>query len=315
MKRIIPTRVVETGRLARGSSGQGVGWLQSLADRATNIRAKIAGIQERLTTPFADGPPACVKGEMLFKADLSRTLTITNFPKDDANPITFVTLLVNPIFRAGETYRIPIMFRPPGVLYAHNLVVGIEAGYTTFANNALQGITPLNDYRLVMPVASGGGFVPAPNVGTIRFTTQQQVLGNFASVMPFVPFLWNIIDHKSGRQYAKDWVPHGELRNPRGGNASAAQAAYTSSDSELFEFDTPWLFERDGQVEFLFRPIMDLFQIAASDAQKPFINTSNGEGVPDLTGGRRTQQATVHVEFHGNRYYGAQDLLKDGARV
>lgn len=323
-RRTLPNRVIETGRMARGSSGQGVGWLQNLTDRARNTFAKMVGIQERLTSPLANGVPGCVCGEMLFRADLNKTVSIAQWPPDpDANPPNvgvaafLAPLLVNPILLSGQTYRIPITFPPPGVFQAHNLFVGIEAGYLSFANKARSGITPLNDYRQTLPqaVASNGGMVSAaPDIRAMQYTMQQQVLGDFSQVMPYIPYLWNIVDEKSGRQYARDWLPHGVLANTRGTGSTANGNKPT--DSDIFEFDTPWIFERDAQVAFLFRPIMDLYQIAAADAQLPYGNNGVvGGGTSDLSGGRREEQALVRVEFHGNRYYEDQDVLKDGAQV
>ncbi len=319
-RRQIPTRIIETGRTVRGLAGQGVGWLQSLADRARNLRAQVTGVHERLNSNLANGFPSCVSGELLFQANTQRVITIENFPPSpDALPpneggAAFITLAVNPIVLSGQTYRIPITFSPPGILWAHNLCVTIEAGYTTFANNLISGITPLNDYRQVAGL--GGGFVAAdPTTNVIQYTWQQQVLGNgeLSTVLPFLPYLWNIIDEKSGRQYAQDWMPSGSLLNSRMNNVGvpssfSSSASLKAYDSELFEFNTPWQFERDAQVSFLFRPIMDLYQVAASDEVEPY-------GDDDLSGGRRTEQATVRVEFHGNRYYTSQDVLKDGAFV
>jgi len=299
--RRIPTRIVETGRVMRGPSGQGVGWLQPLAERARNLRAQIQGINARLNTNLAHGVPSCVTGEYTFLADTTTQITIPAFPVNpDLLPVG-PALVVNPIILSGQTYRIPITFTPPGVLQAHNLVVGIEAGFTSFVNQSRQGITPLNDYRQSRTATKLGFLATTPNLGVIRYTWQQQVLGDFSSVMPFLPFLWNIIDEKSGRPYSQEWLPHGALLNTRGTRGA-------NPDGELFEFDTPWLFERDGQVAFLFRPIMDLYQVDAGDATLPW-------GVDDLSGGRRVQQATVRVEFHGTRNYTSQDVLKEGARV
>ncbi len=316
-----PTRIVETGRLVRGSSGQGVGWLQSLADRFRNLRAQVQGVQDRLTTPLRDGVPDCISGELVFEADTKRVITIQNFPlhPDTVPPnaaADYITLKVNPIMLAGETYRIPITFTPPGVLEAHNLVVGIEAGYTMFANLNRPGITPLNDYREMNGTGkTGSGFTTRdPSDGVIQYTSQQQVLGDFADVMPFIPYFWNIIDEKSGRQYGSDLIPCGALLNTRGNSFPGAHP-----DSDLFEFDVPWLFERDGQIMFLFRPIMDLYQIDTTDSQLPYgtiaPNGSTQTGTDDRSGGRRFERATVRVEFHGNRYYTTQDVVRDGAYV
>lgn len=295
MRRQIPTRIIETGRLVRGSSGQGVGWLQTLADRFRNLRAQVAGIEDRLNSNLANGFPSCISAERTFVADTTTTLTIADY--QGTGPLT-----VNPIFLSGQTYRIPVIFTPPGILHANYLNVGIETGFTTFNNVNRFGITPLDDYRRDM----GGLFVSELPGDTIRYTQQQQVLGDFAPVMPFIPYFWNIVDEKSGRQYGQDLLPNGALLNTR---SNESVDAGVLPDSELFEFDYPWQFERDGQVSFLFRPIMDLYQIASSDAQLPYGNTD------DRSGGRRVLQATVRVEFHGSRYYTTQDVLKYGAFV
>ncbi len=318
MKRNIPTRIVETGRVVRGPAGQPTGWLQSMAERARNLFAQMTGIQERLRSPIAEnGVPSCVSGELTFLADLNVTTTIAAFPTnpDAWAPVAFTTLTVNPIMLAGRTYKIPITNPPPGIFNAFNLVVGIDAGYTQFANVPISGITPMNDYRQYMPAASsqpGDGMVSvAAATARMQYTWQQQVLGEFATVLPFMPFLWNIIDEKSGRQYAQDWIPHGALLNTRGyGNGrNQVPGTATHPDGEFFEFDFPWEIERDGELTFLFRPIMDLYQVAAGDALMPY------RAVNDLSGGRRTEQATVRVELHGDRVYTQQDIFKDGARV
>lgn len=301
--RRIPTRVVETGRLMRGPSGQGVGWLQPIVERARNLRERIQGIHARLNTNLANGVPSCVTGERTFIADTAQQITAAAFPINPDLLPAGPALVMNPIILSGQTYRVPIIFTPPGVLQAHNLVVSVEAGFISFANQYRQGIESLSDYR---NNESYGFLSASPADGVVRYSWQQQVLGTFSAVRPYLPFLWNIIDEKSGRQYAQDWLPHGALLNTRGGSG---QYGVEEPDGELFEFDTPWLFERDAQVAFLFRPIMDLYQIDAADAQLPY------GGVSDLSGGRRVEQATVRVEFHGNRYYTSQDVLKDGARV
>jgi hypothetical protein len=319
--RRFPTRVIEVGRLARGLAGQGVGWIRSLAERTQSVEKKVYGIRERITQKYAHGVPSCVLGEHVFIADRRVQRTIANFNLDpDATPPVFIAgLVVNPIIIAGTTYKIPITFRPPGIFDAHHLVVGVEAGFTTFANIGRLGITPLNDYRQVLSGAGvqEGGFTSAfPATRVIRWSNQQQVLGDFAGgrVFSFLPFFWNIIDEKSGRQYAQDWMPHGALLNTRGeaaeaGGGDAFNNVQLHRDGELFEFDRAWRFERDAQVTFLFRPIMDLYQVDSGSATLPY------QDVDDRTGGIREERAIVRVEFHGIRHYDEQDVLKDGARV
>ena len=310
--RRIPTRVIETGRVMRGSSGQGVGWLQSLSERARGIKAQLNGIHRRLTSPMIDGVPAAVSGEATFLANTQEQIQVPrpawNFvvlpPEVSVQPT-----LCNPIIKSGQTYRIPISFPPPGVLSVQNLVVTLEAGMQQSGgiNFPVQGLARprlyvLNDY---IQDSIFGGFPVAPNVPYL-FTWQQQILGFWqqSQPMPFLPYFWNIIDEKSGRQYAQDWMPHGALLNTRGNNVSYRVAP----DSELFDFDTPWLFERDAQVSFLFRPIMDLFQVDASSTVWPYVGDDRNQG-------KRNQQLTVRVEMHGVRHYDRQDVLKEGAFV
>jgi len=297
--RRIPTRVVETGRVVRGSSGQGVGWLQPLSERARGIRAQLEGIYRRLSSPMIDGVPAAVSGELTFKANTQQQITIENFPQNQQESVFLGPVVCNPVVLAGQTYKIRVDFPPPGVLSVQNLVVTLEAGMTEFAGVNRPRIYALNDY---LQEPDLGGF--ATDTQPYRFTQQQQVLGSAFSPLPFLPFFWNIIDEKSGRQYAQDWMPHGALLNTRG-NGTAVRVA---PDGEFFDFDTPWLFERDAQVSFLFRPIMDLYQIDAAEPTLPYYSDDRNQG-------KRNQQLTVRVEMHGVRYYDRQDVLKEGAYV
>ena len=336
--RRIPTRVVETGRVVRGSSGQGVGWLQPIAERVRGLQAQLEGIRRRLSSPMVDGVPAAVTGELTFKANTQEQITV-NYPASpvvlepgDIYPYNILPLLCNPIVKAGQTYRIPIVFPPPGVLSVQNLVVTMEAGMTEVAGVSQPFIEPLNDYL----ETTNGSF---NDFGRPYFYTwQQQILGQVWRTRPFLPFFWNIIDEKSGRQYAQDWMPHGALLNTRANGRSAVEypgqqdIAAVAPDSELFDFDTPWLFERDAQVSFLFRPIMDLYQLDAAatiNFNPPLGPVSEffpygrlpEDVVPppvlfdDRNQGKRNQQLTVRVEMHGIRHYDRQDVLKEGAYV
>lgn len=331
--RRIPTRVVETGRVVRGSSGQGVGWLQPIAERIRGLRAQLEGIHRRLSSPLVDGVPAAISGELLFKANTQERVQVS-YPASPVGPDRFyplgiVSVLCNPIVKAGQTYRIPILFPPPGVLSVQNLVVTLEAGMTEVSGINQPFIQPLNDY---LETDNGSFNIPFTS-NPYYYTWQQQILGDIWRTKPFLPFFWNIIDEKSGRQYAQDWMPHGALLNTRAnGESGVAIFENVAPDGELFDFDTPWLFERDAQISFLFRPIMDLYQLDAQafiDFNPPFGPYSSifpygqppSEDEPppvlfdDRNQEKRNQQLTVRVEMHGVRYYDRQDVLKEGAYV
>lgn len=306
--RRFPTRIIPTSRPANGAAGQGVGWLQPLEDRLQGLRAQLQGVYERLSSPLADGVPSAVTGEVLFKQNEQVKIPVKVVLFEEGGEPAFGTLLCNPILQAGQTYRIPITFSPPGVFMAHNLVVTVEAGWETapFTDGGaiLQQrplIWPLPDYRQ----NTNGGFLDSASPLALNFSNQQQYLhyGYDTSAwgqQTYLPYFWNIIDEKSGRQYSQDWLPHGLLMNRR---FDALNAVGTNDSSgEFFEFDVPWLFERDAQVSFLFRPIVDLYN---QDLQ----------ALRDLGAAVVPAQAKVCVEFHGNRYYTRQDVLKEGARL
>lgn len=288
--RRLPTRTIPTTRQAQGSAGQGVGWLQPLADRMRGLRAQFEGLHDRLTSPLADGVPSAVTGELLFKANTLETQSVN--VAFEEQPAVLAPTNCNPIIKAGQTYRVPVTFSPPGVFMAHNLVVVIEAGVVNYSGQQRPYIRPVGDYR---QANNSGAMLEDPASGNLVFSVQQQVWHAVDDALfaqqTYLPFFWNIVDEKSGRQYSQDWLPSGLLMNSRFSELSIGRP----SDGEVFEFDTPWLFERDAQVSFQFRPIMDLYQIASSSVGP--------------------KQATVRVEFHGNRYYTRQDVLKEGAKL
>lgn len=299
--RRLPTRIINTPRPANGSAGQGLGWLQPLEDRKRGLLAQLEGLYMRLTSPLADGVPSAVTGELLFKQNEQNKVTVNVPTIEEGGAPVLVPTTCNPIVQAGQTYRVPVTFSPPGVFMAHNLVVTVEAGWESepLTGQSRPLIWSLPDYRQ----NANGAFLDSAAPLALNFSQQQQVLHygwdpDVWGQYTYLPYFWNIIDEKSGRQYSQDWLPHGLLMNRR----FDVNINTNDSSGEFFEFDTPWLFERDAQVSFLFRPIVDLYW---SD---PSVFRELGENV-------KPAQAKVCVEFHGNRYYTRQDVLKEGARL
>jgi hypothetical protein len=136
-----------------------------------------------------------------------------------------------------------------------------------------------------------------------------------------INFLWNMVDTKSQRRLADAYIsqmvftpPSAPVTQEAGsfqfGVTTKIQAHERVPDGDLFRFCTPWVFERDGQVNFIFRPITPVLQFDSSIA-----GTDPVVGLPydDRINGIRDQRVRVQVEIHGYRFETDQDAIRAGA--
>ena len=140
-----------------------------------------------------------------------------------------------------------------------------------------------------------------------------------------INFLWNMVDTKSQRRLADAYISQMVFTPPSAPVTQEAgfvvippfppittynQAHERVPDGDLFRFCTPWVFERDGQVNFIFRPITPVLQFDSSLA-----GTDPVVGLPydDRINGLRDQRVRVQVEIHGYRFETDQDLIRAGA--
>jgi hypothetical protein len=128
-----------------------------------------------------------------------------------------------------------------------------------------------------------------------------------------INFLWNMVDTKSQRRLADAYISQMVLTPPSlpETQSNAQDHAFESlPDGDFFKFCTPWVFERDGQANFTFRPITPVFQFDSSLA-----GTDAAVGLPydDRVNGKRDARVRVQVELHGYRYETDQDLIRAGA--
>ena len=110
-----------------------------------------------------------------------------------------------------------------------------------------------------------------------------------------VSYVWNLIDRDSGRRLADDWISQQALLP--GGFQSQV-------DGNLFEFPTPWLFERAGTLDFQFRLTNPIMQLDTADPFNPFDWDDH-----ENNGAERNMRVTVRVELHGTKFYSSRDKL------
>lgn len=190
------------------------------------------------------------------------------FSPDLGNTRTVSAQTVNDTVLSGSTYDIEVPYNSPGVFVARSLVVS-----TSFRD---YNVGP-PAYVMWWPLIPGGS-------GTFSVNTNSK-----GSVARNLMYFWNLEDPRSGKRFGDDLMSCMALLPP----------SSTIPGSRLM-FDTPWLLERDSQLRFMFRPIVDIVQTA---------NSSVEDGAP------RNQAVRVRVELHGTRYFTEQDVMRKGAIV
>jgi len=302
--------------LAPSPSGLGseyAGWQEPLPDLVARLQARIAGLRARLNQPSTEVSiwPSAVAGRHIFTPETSVVQVDTAQTNLGTNP-------VNVVVRSGKTTNIRIIFPGPGVFVGRWLKCSL---FMRLHNPQMRG-----DSVTWLPIVSNtgalGSFAVTPAL-SIPFTTrfsvfpvQPQVPFAYGTVLaPFRPpalnYFWNIKDERSGRHYADQLVSHMMLLpstwQQQGPGASPGMAL---ADGDLFDLKAPWVFERDGQVTFKFRPITDLYQFDSSIA-----GTAAPMSLPfdDRENGQRNQSVLVQVEMHGYRFETMQDAVHAGA--
>ncbi len=287
------------------------GWVRPLPDLVDQLEADVEGLQLRLRNPTNPGVPAAYQGVKVF-------LPETGSFAVDALQTHAGTMLANFVVRDGTTYEIPVIFPGPGVFMARYLKVSIYQ-------------------RLFVPPFITGGVIPGYNgpvylpvrtnqqafndialgAGSIQWTTKfslppkQPQQATTKLPLGAINYFWNMIDTKSGRKLADDLMSHMMLL-PRTFmpliNDETLTEVASLPDGDLLELDAPWVFERDAQMTFQFRPITPMLQFDSTVS-----GATAGYGFEDRENGVRNQSVTVSVELHGHRYETDQDAIRAGA--
>lgn len=296
-----PFRSADPIRRAQPGAGQPIGWLPTLKAQVETLRKQVEGIELRLDRRLTKGEPAAAVGERVFLPQ--PTSFAFDYLQDGVSPSVDAQYVV----QDGITYEIPIVFPPPGVFRARYFKVNIYQRVFTSSG------------PFQLPVAYGDYFSafnpPQVEVQTRKYLFPDNAGGTFTATPQYVSrrmsFLWNIIDTKSGVQFADEMLPDLMLlpQSPTQGPASYGDQNIGATGGR-FEFTTPWLFERDAQLTFLFRPITPAIQPTATSGYFPF-NYDDREQNNTV----RNMAITVRAEVHGTRYVDAQDALRLGARI
>ena len=301
-----PFRTTDPIRRAQTGAGQPIGWLPTLKEQVSRLREQVEGIELRLDRRLTKGEPAATVGERVFLPQP------TSFAFDYLqNGVSSVDSQI--VVQDGVTYEIPIIFPPPGVFRARYFKVNIYQRVFT-SSGPFQMPVAYGDYFSVFDASLEVQTRKYlfPDNGNGLFTMQQQLVSRRMS------FLWNIIDTKSGMQFADEMLPDLMLlpQSPTSGPAQSTMGERVlpfnqrGTTGGRFEFTTPWLFERDAQLTFLFRPITPALQPTATSGYFPF-NYDDREQNNTV----RNMAITVRAEVHGTRYVDAQDALRLGARI
>jgi hypothetical protein len=304
-----------------GRGSYGGGWTQPLEDVWTQLRAEVAGLQARLQGRGMPGEASSYQGTRVFEPETA-TYTVTR-PRDTGS-----TWTVNYVVRDGQTYEIPIIFPGPGVFVARRLDVSV---FQRFRNTTRPAPDELISRSLsTMLAAMGRGISPGQDAQTLdgllrqfRYSLPWQWWkpqgGGIVSedFVPSINYFWNLSDSKSQRYLASDLMSHLALLPMSCTSAGEsirlsdqANNLLSPSDGGSFEFQAPWVIERDGQATFHFRPITAMYQIDSAVAPS---NAQTGYTFEDREGGLRRQSVKVQVELFGERYETLQDAMKQGA--
>ena len=333
MKR--PTHTPKSNPLKTSQASWWTGWTKPLQDLIHTLDADVAGLKARLRNPIHKGRPAAYVGFRDFIPESSVVQVDTAQTGEGTNPCNYVV-------RDGQDYDIPIIMPGPGVFVVEEVTVAIfQQQYAPISASFQGGV--LTDVNLVaMQAEMRANAFPFPSSAqTPYFTTKfsiypQQVngayLGETLDIEKFsmppqsqrtINFLWNMVDTKSQRRLADAYIsqmvftpPSAPVTQeasffvPRPPVTTKNQAHERLPDGDFFKFCTPWVFERDGQANFTFRPITPVFQFDSSLA-----GTDAVVGLPydDRVNGKRDQRVRVQIEIHGYRFETDQDLIRAGA--
>lgn len=287
MSNKLPFHTNDPARRIQAPSGTPLGFLPTVRDKFNKLLREIDGVRARVENPLPLGEPAAAVGTRVFTPDPF----IFNF---DILQTGIGTVPVQYVLRDAVTYDIPIIFPPPGVFKARNLRVSLRQRVF----NPTVGVM-----QIPMIFGNIANDIIADGLSTKKFSYPTATERGRA-----VNFLWNIVDQKSGNSLS-DFLMPDALLLPQLGQLSGTSAELESFgvfSPGLYRFDAPWLFERDAQIVFQFRPITPVLQPSAASGVFPW-------GFNDLQNGARNNDVTLQVELHGSRHYMERDLLKQGA--
>ncbi len=297
------------------------GWYRSLTGKVDQLQTAIEGIKSRVEsiknnryTEYQEmkAIPACYKRDFIVAPE---TQIITFDPSFyDANPRAFpnpypvtnpsTTQPLNFVLRSGQTYDIDVQLPGDGVFVAKYLRVAIYQRHFRPNVGPLWMKIGIPEGRPYLNDANAAATLPVTAENQRFMVNVPDVQANPSRPNRKLEWFWNIIEKRSGRKYADDYLSGRFLlqQNPRYNNSV--------KDGDVFELDGVWTFERDSQFQFQFMPIMDVFQLSPTSPILPY-----GYDDRENNGLIRDSSIKIRVEVHGAKFLNMQDALKYGAVV
>lgn len=287
-----PWRRQDKQRVTQPDAARAGGWMMRLEREFLRLRGDIQSLKLRTDPHDLVCEPGSIVGKRVFVPDVNSTFVLDHQGQGVAGQASQY------VVRDGVTYDIPVLSPPPGVFEARFLHVMI----TQRLFNPTEGIDQLR-----MPVNQA-------------LSQRQQVAATGGlqtlkwSYIPnrFVQFFWNIVEGKSGRQLSDEMLPDMLLLPAMPGaflGGDPANVMPSEGGDVGYQFEVPWLFERDADIRFLFRPVTAVVQPAPTVASPFAFNDLEANGTV------RDTSVTVQIELHGSRLYGEVDAQRMGARV
>lgn len=305
MKDRRPLQIGQAPRFVQPKSGTPIGWLASIKDQITRLQKEVEGVALRLSRAAPnDSEPAAVVGKMTFSPE-----TYTFAFDYLQNGVSSVQSQY--VMRDGMTYEIPIVFPPPGIFIARAAQVSLKQRLFVPGLGVMQ--VPMHYGNFFMDQGITGA---TQTLQTKKYSFPDNTSIDRTYLSRRVSFLWNLLDMKSGVRFSDELMPDllflpQDFGSPvPAGSGSGQLGLPTSPTNGYLEFPTPWLFERDAQLTFQFRPITPVIQPTANSGYSPYSFDDR-----EQTGLVRDSSVTVQIEIHGTRYLSLQDAARQGALV
>lgn len=282
-----PFRTPDGRQLLANGPVQPLGFVSTIKGKIAELMKNVAGLEERLQWRYGEGVPASYIAAREWTPEASTfnlNILQTGNPADE-QPVQYV-------LRDGQEYSLPIQLFGPGVFMLRYVHLSLWQRYHDPSYGWMRIPIPLG--KSFFQLSPTG---PSPGLQTLKWHIVSNLSGFGALCNDRVVgtnLFWNMEDANSGRRICDEWMPHTTL---------LPQHYQNLVDGDLSEFEVPWLFERESTVNFRFRLINPILQLAAGATVTPF------QGRDDLVNGVRRMSVVARAEVHGVKFYSERDLL------
>jgi hypothetical protein len=295
-----PFRITDPIRRVQPESGQPIGWLDSLKAQVVRLQNEVKGVEARAKRAMPDNSePAAVVAKRVFEP--SGPVFNFDYLQDGVSSVQSQVVLQD-----GVTYEIPVTFPPPGLFVARFIKVSLYQRVFNPTYGPMQLPVLYGNYFIE---SAQGNYTPGA-LQTRKYLFPDNASTERKAFSRRLSFLWNLIDTKSGVRLSDELLPDLALLPQDFGSPIQVASQPFSSTGNYLELASPWLFERDAQLTFLFRPITPAIQPIATSGYFPYSFDDR-----EQNNTTRNMAITVQLEIHGTRFLTVQDAFRRGADV